>query len=187
MDLTIRTARTDEASSLAELHLRTALHAYAGIFPPEAPVPTSSEVCAQWSEVLEPKEMRGVFVAEWDGERVGVVVGGPDPLNEACGHLSRLYVRPECWGRGVGRVLYDRCIGHLREHGFDLASLWVLEGNTRARRWYERLGWKITGARKPVYGPAGIDDVGYRLLLRTEVVGTAAELPVRERSSTGIE
>jgi ribosomal protein S18 acetylase RimI-like enzyme len=166
MDLTIRTGRADEAPAFAELHLRTALHAYAAIFPPEAPAPTVAELCAAWSETLRSDERRAVFVAETNGDPVGVVVGGPDPLDGVSGHLSRLYVQPELWGRGIGRALHDRCIGHLRDGGFELASLWVLEANPRARSWYERLGWKITGARKPVYAPAGIDDVGYRLLLR---------------------
>lgn len=36
------------------------------------------------------------------------------------------------------------------------ATLWVLEGNHRARSWYKRLGWRGNGARKTVYLPAEI-------------------------------
>jgi ribosomal protein S18 acetylase RimI-like enzyme len=56
-------------------------------------------------------------------------------------------------------------MAHLRETGYDTATLWVLERNTRARRWYKRLGWEHTGERSPVYPPAGIYDVGYRIVL----------------------
>jgi ribosomal protein S18 acetylase RimI-like enzyme len=45
------------------------------------------------------------------------------------------------------------------------ATLWVLEANSYARKWYERLGWKLSGKRKTTYAPAGIDDVQYRLAL----------------------
>jgi len=46
--------------------------------------------------------------------------------------------------------------------------LWVVEANPRARRFYERSGWRPDGARKPFehggYAPAAIR---YRKLLRT--------------------
>ena len=163
MQGSIRAGRTDEAEALADLHLETALHAYAGIFPPEAPVPTRDELTATWTDALR---RLAVFVADADGERAGVACSGPDPIDDAAGHLSRLYVRPQFWGRGIGRALHDVCLGHLREQGFELATLWVLDRNTRAREWYERLGWRITGGYKPVYTPAGICDLRYRLLLR---------------------
>jgi hypothetical protein len=48
---------------------------------------------------------------------------------------------------------------------FGAATLWVLEGNTRARRWYEDLGWRRTLRRTPTFAPAGIDDVQHRIEL----------------------
>lgn len=90
-------------------------------------------------------------------------MAGPDPDRPELGHLSRLYVAPSHWGRGIGRLLYERAIDHIRDAGYRDITLWVLEANDRARRWYERLGWWMTSARKPVYAPAGIDDVGYRI------------------------
>ena len=56
-------------------------------------------------------------------------------------------------------MLYDAAIRHLRKSGFRTAILSVLEGNHRARSWYERLGWQPTPARIPVYQPAGIEDI----------------------------
>jgi ribosomal protein S18 acetylase RimI-like enzyme len=55
---------------------------------------------------------------------------------------------------------------HMQATGFDAVTLWVLERNQRARAWYERLGWQPTGERKPVFAPAGIDDLRYRISLR---------------------
>ncbi|HET7738600.1 MAG TPA: hypothetical protein VFK32_08510, partial [Tepidiformaceae bacterium] len=38
---------------------------------------------------------------------------------------------------------------------FDVATLWVLDGNTRARRFYEKSGWRSDGATQTVdEGPA---------------------------------
>lgn len=180
LDVTIRAGRRDEAEALAELHLETALHAYAVIFPPEAPVPTRKQLVATWSDALR---RTSVLVAEVDRDLGGVVCGGPDPLDDTVGHLSRLYVRPPLWGRGLGRALHDACIADLCDQGFELATLWVLDGNARARAWYERLGWKITGGYKPVYAPAGICDLRYRLLL-TASFSTPRGDPRSSTSST---
>jgi GNAT superfamily N-acetyltransferase len=164
---TVRRAQLGDAAAVAELHLQSALEAFAGIFPPEAPAPEVADLIVDWAQGLgddRPANQVG-FAAEEGGSLVGVVVAGPDPDDPECGHISRLYVAPSQWQRGIGRLLYERAIGHLRDVGYGEATLWVLEGNARARCWYEALGWRATAARKPTYAPAGIDDIGYRLVL----------------------
>jgi ribosomal protein S18 acetylase RimI-like enzyme len=166
--ITIRPVRVDDAPGLAAIHLHSALTAYAGIFPPEAPAPTLDEVLAQWRDALRAVEAgrsAGGFTALVDGSMVGGVLAGPDPAEPAAGHVSRLYVDPSHWAHGIGTRLYSSAVGHLRDAGFAEATLWVLEGNQRARAWYGRLGWRATGERKAVYEPAGIDDLRYRLTL----------------------
>jgi putative hydrolase of the HAD superfamily len=160
LELLIRPARLVEAGEIAELHLRSAIHGYAGIFPPEAPVPTVDELKHAWRDSLR---TRLGLVAVVDTAIVGAALGGPDPIEETSGHLSRLYVSPDRWGFGIGRRLYGAVMGHLGDLGFSEATLWVLERNVRARAWYERLGWIPTGERKSVFEPAGIDDLRYRL------------------------
>jgi putative hydrolase of the HAD superfamily len=160
LELLIRRAHLQEAHEIAELHSRTARHAYASIFPPEAPPPTIDEHRRDWTQTLREQT---AFVAVVDNAIVGVVVARPDALEPDTGHLSRLYVSPELSGRGIGTRLYQVCLRELSEAGFTQATLWVLERNERVRRWYERLGWRVTGERKPVYAPGGIDDLRYRL------------------------
>ena len=153
----IRRGSVDEVNVLAALHLRTALDAYGHIFPPEAPPPTLAEVTDLWRRMFA--NGAAVFVAEHDGVVVGEVIATSD------GHLSRLYVDPDHWGQGLGAWLHDAAVNHLRSAGCATASLWVLEANDRARRFYERRGWRPNGRRKSTYEPAGIDDVGYDLCL----------------------
>ncbi len=50
--------------------------------------------------------------------------------------LSHLYVRPEAFGRGVGRALFEHVISK-RPGGFEF---WVFQQNERARRFYEAHG-----------------------------------------------
>ena len=152
---------------MARLHLRTAIAGYGHIFPPEAPPPTLDEVLAQWRQWLGADRAVGRrgFVADDGTGLLGVVLAGPDPIEEGAGHIARLYVDRDQWGRGIGTLLYQAAIAYLVDRGFREATLWVLEANDRARWWYERLGWRPTGERKAVYPPAAIDDLRYRVTL----------------------
>jgi ribosomal protein S18 acetylase RimI-like enzyme len=169
MTVAVRLADLVEAPLLADFQHRVALVAYASIFPPEAPLPDPAQMALDWrrrlSGAFAPNQVG--YVAELSGQLAGVVIASGDPEMPTFGHITRLYVEPGVWGRGVGRCLYDCAVAHLQEVGYEQASLWVLENNERARSWYERLGWSCTGERKPVYGLAGIDDVRYTLELGT--------------------
>lgn len=119
---------------------------------------------SRWQSWLSSGQLTGFF-AEMGNKPVGVVLAGSDPMQASLGHLARMYVAPERWGQGIGRVLHIVAVDHLRNAGYEEATLWVLEGNDRARRWYERLKWVATGERKSVYEPAAIDELRYKRLL----------------------
>jgi GNAT superfamily N-acetyltransferase len=64
---------------------------------------------------------------------------------------------------GVGRLLITAARERLRGVGVTAASLWVLDGNARARRFYERDGWRFDGTRRTrAYGGAPVEEVRYR-------------------------
>jgi len=75
---------------------------------------------------------------------VGFVSVGPsrdtDP-DRAPSELSGIYLHPVHWGRGAGRHLLDCGLAQLPTA--TEATLWVLDRNERARRFYERQGWKL--------------------------------------------
>lgn len=163
----MRLADRGSAPQLAAVHRAAAHTAFAPLFPPDAAPPAYEDDLARWEHWLGPDWDRGrrAYVAMARTGPVGVVLAGPDPDEPQVGHLARLYVHPAHWGRGLGSRLYAAALRDLVGRGFPSATLWVLEGNTRARRWYERLGWRPTGRRKVTYAPAGIDDLQYRLVI----------------------
>jgi ribosomal protein S18 acetylase RimI-like enzyme len=81
---------------------------------------------------------------------VGFVTFGPSRDADAAGlgEIYALYVDPEGYGGGTGRLLMAKARRRLREAGMDEAILWVLRGNDRAARFYEREGWKPDGATR---------------------------------------
>lgn len=88
-------------------------------------------------------------VAE-DGTVVGFVTIGrcrDDGLDDH-GEVWAMYVDPERWRRGVGRMLITHAREQLQDNHFERNTLWVLDDNMRARRFYERDGWALDGARR---------------------------------------
>ncbi len=56
-------------------------------------------------------------------------------------------------GLGIGHALIEHAELALRDEDWREAYLWVLHGNERASRFYERHGWHADGAEK--VGAAG--------------------------------
>jgi GNAT superfamily N-acetyltransferase len=79
------------------------------------------------------------------------------------GELVAIYVDPAYMRTGVGRLLIAAARERLRAVGVRQAALWVLDGNARARRFYERDGWRFDGTRRTrTYGNTPVVEVRYR-------------------------
>ncbi|HXQ61759.1 MAG TPA: GNAT family N-acetyltransferase [Acidimicrobiales bacterium] len=90
--------------------------------------------------------------------------GDEDPTS--VGELQTLYLEPRIWGCGAGSLLLTAVEDQFRSAGFRSASAWVLETNARARRFYERHGWRGDGTTKLHDWDAFVaTDVRYRVPL----------------------
>lgn len=155
--LLIRQARPEEADLLAAIQRDASVAALAHIFPPERfPYPID-EVRERWRDAVAEPELT-VLVAERGAALVGVAGCRAE-------WLDGLYVLPASWGEGVGRRLHDDVLERLRAAGSARCHLWVLEHNDRARRFYERLGWRENGDTRVVPFPPNPTDVGYSIEL----------------------
>jgi GNAT superfamily N-acetyltransferase len=74
--------------------------------------------------------------------------GSRDEDAKDLGEVYALYVDPERYRGGVGRVLMAEARRRLADAGFNEAILWVLQGNDRARRFYEGEGWEADGTTR---------------------------------------
>jgi GNAT superfamily N-acetyltransferase len=144
----VRDAVPEDAEAMALVHVQTWQAAYAHVFPAERLAALSAERRAEnwrgWIATPEPQTHR--FVAEDDEGVCGIASLGPARDDEpGIGELYAIYVLPRAWGTGAGRELMAAAVERLREEGFREAILWVLEDNPRARRFYERAGWRHDG------------------------------------------
>lgn len=60
------------------------------------------------------------------------------------GEIVSIYFLPEYFGKGYGKRLIEAVIEELRKDGYKDIFLWVLEDNTRARKFYEKCGFEKT-------------------------------------------
>ncbi len=70
--------------------------------------------------------------------------------NEVWGEVVAIYLLPEIWGRGQGRVLLQYSLGELKKKGFQNVCLWVLKDNIRARTFYEKNGFRVSGNEREI-------------------------------------
>jgi GNAT superfamily N-acetyltransferase len=79
--------------------------------------------------------------------------------------LYALYVHPAWWSTGTGRALMGRVLAKVSAGGYLCITLWVLEDNARARRFYERAGFAPDGARHVLDDLDGVTEIRYRRAL----------------------
>ena len=122
-----------------------------------------------WSQWLSDPDIVSI-VGEVSGDIVGFCTirasGDDDADATVVAEMPTLYVSPEAWGRGHGRVLCQDALRRAREGGFEVLTLWVLEMNTRARRFYSAFGFTLDAASKTVEGTSeGLIALRYRIQL----------------------
>lgn len=98
------------------------------------------------------------FLARRDRRPVGIAVGIAEPDVPDARMLVAMWVAPERRGDGTAVALVDAVVGWAREDGARLLTLWVVDDNERARRFYARLGFRPDGSRQPMPNRSSIEE-----------------------------
>jgi len=177
MAVTVRRATAADARAIATIRVTSWRAAYDGLVPTalldRLDIRFEAQRRAQnWGRYHgDPRSME--FLALRSGRPVGWASVGPcrdDDVGAGVrGELLALYALPAQWSTGVGHALITAAEDALRSSGFRIASLWVLDGNERAARFYERHGWREDGAVKDderIVGGTGIPALRERRRVR---------------------
>lgn len=148
-DHRVRPAVLDDATAIARVQTLGWQHGYAGLLPDGflAGIDLAASERRWRSQLVNVDRITSEFVAvAADGTVLGMMVVGPSTDPDAVergspGHVYALYVLAERWGAGLGHALHEQGMHSLSEAGHTEATLWVLEGNLRALRFYGRHGW----------------------------------------------
>lgn len=147
----LRDGEVSDAEAVESVHFASREAVYAGRtadWPP--PGPDRKGRIERWRSWLGDDDI-SALVAEQQGEVVGFCTIRPSNDEDAgpeTAEMPTLYVRPDYWHRGLGRVLCGAGLDRARERGFRHLTLWVLEMNGRARDFYRKVGFVADGATK---------------------------------------
>ena len=150
----LRPAGPADAEALTALERAAGLAALGHVFPPDRHPYPSADVLARWHLVLADPDTF-VLVVDRDPGLDCVVA------YDAAGTLRHLAVDPGRWGLGWGEWAVRHAVEAMSGLGLSELRLWCLAENRHARRLYERLGWRVTGATQPAPWPPYPVEVEY--------------------------
>lgn len=159
----IRPAAPGDEKDLARAHVLAWQTAYQEVLPADFLAGlTVQRYEAGWRRRLaDPAPgTRSLAVLDGEGRAAGFATVGPlrdaQSGEDALGELWAINLRPDVWGSGLALPLLRAGESSLVELGYCHAVLWVVIGNARARRFYERAGWRTDGEERTDtrFGPA---------------------------------
>ena len=147
MEIVIKQMESDdEIRGKAYVHWKSWQEAYAGLvdrnYLDKLTLEKCTEMAFRWPDnLLVAKETDTV------AGFVGYGVCGDDALPET-GEVFAIYVLKEYYGKKVGHALMRAALEKLSE--YRRIAVWVLEGNHRAIRFYEKCGFRFDGTKKQI-------------------------------------
>ncbi|NLD51413.1 MAG: GNAT family N-acetyltransferase [Clostridiales bacterium] len=144
-DFVIRDMGPDDMVGKAYVHWRRWQEAYTGLLDADylnsRPLKQCEQMAFRWPD--------RTLVAVLNGQIVAFAnYGTPAEEDPSTGEIHAIYVLQAFYGLGIGRALMDVCMQRL--DSCHSVVLWVLEGNERAIRFYQRYGFLPDGGRQEV-------------------------------------
>jgi ribosomal protein S18 acetylase RimI-like enzyme len=101
------------------------------------------------------------YLAMDSGTACGIAAGFLDEHDPIKAHLVSMWVAPEHRRCGIGQTLIAAIVDWTRDHGVQELHLMVTCSNTVAIKFYERLGFSMTGYTEPY--PNDVSVVEYEM------------------------
>jgi ribosomal protein S18 acetylase RimI-like enzyme len=140
MQFEVRRAPIGDESVLRELRLQALTEsprAFSSTYEREV-----ARTIEDWRRWLAPA---ATFILTADGEPRGLVAGVPDQNDASIMHLMAMWVHPDIRGTGAADLLISSVKAFAAQLGATQVLLKVVENNGRAKRCYERAGFRATG------------------------------------------
>ena len=154
MVVRVRRAACGDAAAIAMVHVRSWQAAYQGLLP-QAYLDSldPGQRRDRWERILAETtcSRSATLLAESTEGVVGFARLCPTRDDDGdpaiVGEITSIYLLPAAWGTGIGTQLMQQSL-RVFETCYQQATLWVLDTNERARRFYEIGGWLADGAIK---------------------------------------
>lgn len=148
----IRPATSEDSESIVRVNVASWQVGYKDLIPQKILMEISvEERLKRWQRAWHRDGFK-VLVKELNQEIIGYCAYGPlrSPASDKdnIGEIYSLYLLPIHWQQGFGTDLLSYANANLKREGFNTLMIWVLEGNQRAIRFYQKRGFQLDGTRK---------------------------------------
>ena len=136
----------DEIRGKAYVHWKSWQDAYCGLIDQDYLDSFTIEKCTDMAF----RRPNNLLVAKENDTVVGFVGYGMcgDGALPGTGEVFALYVLKEYYGKQIGYALMRAALEKLSE--YKRIAVWVLEGNRRAIKFYEKCGFRFDGTKKQI-------------------------------------
>jgi len=162
--LKIARASPQNAFAIAMVHISAWRGAYRDLMGDEILNALDTGVRAKaWGEILS-NETWPCYMVLNNNKTVGFIhisaCRDPDKAMGRTGEVTASYIHPDHWRNGYGSLLLKRGLLALHDRGFSTVTLWVLDGNVPARKFYERHAF-VPDGKKKVHPTSKLEEVRY--------------------------
>ncbi len=138
--MNLREATEADLDALLPVQEAGATRALSHIFPQDVHPFPRQQVRSRWADEIADPEIRAYVITNG----ADVVVGFAATRHDELLHFGTAV---ETWGSGLAAGAHDALLRALAGDGVTRARLRVFEENHRARRFYEKPGWRATANR----------------------------------------
>lgn len=158
--LILRPVAKEEVDDISRIYALSWKTAYRGIVP-QTYLDLLSE--HRWSLFLADNLSKSYVLLNND-RYIGTssICPARDEKMTGWGEIISIYLLPEYFGKGYGKILFNFSINELKRSGFSNIYLWTLEKNMRAKTFYEKFGFTQDGQKMTCeIGGEKLDEVRY--------------------------
>jgi GNAT superfamily N-acetyltransferase len=146
--LHVREAVAADGDAIGEAHAAAWLVAYTHIFDPDFLTAAAESRRRGWPGAIRHHLVPpNILLVGALGDRV-VAFAHAMPFAPDLAEINGFYCHPDAWGTGIAAALMTHTEGALAEN-FGAVFLWTLRDAARARRFYEKAGFGLTGNERP--------------------------------------
>jgi len=161
----IRRATACDATGLAKVHVDSWQVAYKGLVPADFLQRFTYQKREEAFRAAISDRGEETYLVEVKDQIAGFVTIGACRDSDldllSCAEIWGIYISPDYWRRGIGKRLFQEAKRILLARGFQKIVLWVLEGNSTARSFYEDIGFYPDGAIKRIDLGAPLQEIRY--------------------------
>lgn len=167
-EIQLRKANLADAEAIAAIRIEAWRTTYRGMIPDTyLDNMQMEENVLQWRTILQAlpakEDSLRVYVAISDDEVIGFVsvIKLPEPKLGKDGEINAIYIRPQWQRCGIGKRMMHKAARSLQEMGCHGCVIWVIDGNSPARNFYEELGGEILIEQDFSWDGLDLTEVGY--------------------------